>query len=106
MNYVFGVKSDDLDEARRWVEAAIGIIGKYGDHMDMGGEYFSFDTGPPTSIILQYNVDIITGEPFTSGKNAKWRIIVAMSLKEKGGPRAAALLAVPLRFTLLGEEEL
>lgn len=106
MDVVFGVKSDDLDTARRWVEAATGLVGRYSDHMDMGGEYYEFVTDPPRSILLMNNVDIVTGKPFTSSKNEKWRLIVAVAIAEKSGLFAKALLAVPSRFTLLGEEEL
>ncbi len=74
MNIVFGVKSHDLNEARRWAEAATGLVGVYGDHMDMGGEYFKFVTVPPRSIILQNNVDIVTGEPFTSSAFEAWEL--------------------------------
>ena len=105
MNVVFGVISDDFDESRRWVEAAIGLVGRYGDHMDMGGEYFEFVTDPPKSILLLNNTDIVTGKSFTSSKNEKWRFIVAMSNNEKGGRVFSALLAVPSRFTFLGEED-
>lgn len=104
---VFGVRTDDLELARQWVEAATGLVGEYHDHMDMGGEYYQFSIGRYTAIILQGNIDIVTGYPFTSKKNMKWRLVVELDETDQGQKFAAALRAAPTRFTFLdGEVEL
>ncbi|MEQ1712461.1 MAG: hypothetical protein ABL908_13810 [Hyphomicrobium sp.] len=104
---IFGVMTDDLELARQWVESATGLVGKHRDHIDMGGEYYGFYVGKYTAIILQGNIDIVTGYPFTSKKNKKWRLIVELDDTDEGGKIAAALQAAPTRFTFLdGEVEL
>jgi hypothetical protein len=43
MNVVFGAKTDDIEQAREWVERATGLKSQERESVELGGEYYSFD---------------------------------------------------------------
>ena len=60
---LYGFLSDDIDGARRFLEASLGIKFEIRDSDYQGGEYYKWGKTGDENFVLKRNVDIIDGEP-------------------------------------------
>lgn len=74
MNVVFGVKTDDIEQAREWVVRATGLKSRERDSVELGGDYYSFGgNDKDEEIWLISNVDIYDGEPIFT-ETGDWKV--------------------------------
>ena len=73
MNLVFGVKTDDLEEAREWVERATALKAEAGESVELGDDYYLFRGDGDEQIRLISNVDIYDGEPIFT-ETLDWKV--------------------------------
>lgn len=67
--------TEDINEARRWVEQAIGVGGTEKEHVDMGGQYFKFEI-EGGSLSLLNNFDIFDHQPISPPEFAQWKLVI------------------------------
>ena len=87
---MYGVQSDELEEANSWVEAAVGLKGegRYSDHL--GGDYYKFETSAGDTIKLVTNRDVQDNEPFWEAA-AEWLIVMSVNVGDQASPVMNAL---------------
>ncbi len=95
---IFGVDTDNLMEARDWVEAAtkLKLVEGYSDHK--GGEYYSADSVTGREIVrLVSNSDVQDDEPLYD-EARDWSIAVTVSDESETSLVMASLVAEPAKF--------
>jgi hypothetical protein len=81
MEFSFGVKSNDIKIAQRWVEQATGLKAEARESSDLGGAYFAF-SGPNGEFMqLVRNRDLYDNEPVIVGCD-EW--LVAVFVQDAG----------------------
>jgi len=97
-----GVRTEDIEEARRWVEEALATKGAEREHVDMGGQYFRFQLGDGEFNLVN-NLDVYDHQPFSPPEFASWRLVVLGDDLPSVRSKIEALRARPDRFEVLAE---
>ena len=79
---VFGVRSDDIDEASRWFEEVTGISAEARDSSFWGGEYFVFNIAESDRAMLFLNKDIHDDEAILDEASG-WDLVVLVEFEDK-----------------------
>lgn len=91
MNYDFGMKTDNLERARRLIERVTGLTALDKEHVDLGGRYYEFEGPSGESIIVLRNIDIYDLEPLVDGLD-DCPIVVLVENGNEASPIMRALL--------------
>ncbi len=102
MEVWIGVKAEEMQVAKRWLEEALGVEGVEKEHVDMGGEYFSFDFGEQDFLLIN-NFDVYDHLPLSPLEFAHWRLVVLGDDLASVQSKIEALRARPDRFEVLAE---
>ena len=88
----FGVKSEDIDEAKSWVEENTGLMAEGRESSERGGDYYYFRSAAGEIIRIVSNRDIYDGEPITAASE-KWAIALQIEETTRESPVLRALEA-------------
>lgn len=104
MNVVFGAKTDDIEQAREWVERATGLKSRERESVELGGEYYSFDgKSEDEEIWLICNVDIYDGEPIFT-ETLDWKVAARLIGTNSQSPVLRGLEQATDHFVKLEEK--
>ena len=76
----FGVKTDDLEEARIWVIAATGLRAEPRESSNWGGDYYAYHGSAGEKLRLISNRDVYDGEPIVGGCD-EWKIVLTVEVE-------------------------
>lgn len=97
MNFTFGVRAKDVEEAAPWVVRATGLVAVARESSDKGGDYYSFDGPDHSEMWLVRNRDVYDDEPVVSGAD-EWEIAILIQGAEENAFVVRALLDDPEHF--------
>lgn len=104
MDVVFGVKTDDIEQAREWVTHATGLKAEGRDSSHLGGDYYLFRGEGDEEIQLVSNVDIYDGEPIFTETN-EWKIAMSLVETKRGSLVLRGLENATDHFVKLEEDD-
>lgn len=102
MEVWIGVRAEEMQVARRWLEETLGVGGVEKEHVDMGGQYFSFDVGERDFLLIN-NFDVYDHQPLSPLAFARWSLVVLGDDLPSMRSKIEALRARPDRFEVLAE---
>jgi hypothetical protein len=103
MVVIFGVKTEDIEQAREWVETATGLEAEGRESSERGGDYYLFAASEDEEIYLVSNVDIYDGEPIYT-ESDEWLVAVSLEGTTKKSPVFRGLEAATEHFVKLKEK--
>lgn len=87
----FGVKSQDIEQARRWVEEVTGLTAQPRESSDLGGGYYLFGQRLVGEyLILVNNRDCYDNDPVVEGVD-EWPIAICLDGATENSPLLAKL---------------
>jgi hypothetical protein len=89
----FGVKSSNLEEARRFVEHATGLPAEARENSALGGDYYAFGARGSERLNLVNNNDVYDNEPIFEFPD--WKLLLLVWLEDHNSPILRALESEP-----------
>jgi len=102
MDVVFGVKTDDMEIARAWVEQATGVTGEGRESAALGGDYYLFKH-EEAKLRLISNRDFEDYEPIYT-ESDEWPLAMRLEDAKTDSPLLRGLESAADHFVKLQEE--
>lgn len=103
MDFRFGVRSTDIEQANRWFVNITGLVPEARQSSDLGGDYFSY-TGPVgEDARLFNNRDSYDGEPVIDGCD-EWPMVIFIEGADENSTIVQSLLKDTNHFVLVGSK--
>ena len=99
---VFGVKTDDIEVARDWIEKATGLEAEGRESAALGGDYYLFENGEEELRLIS-NVDFDDYEPIFT-ETDEWKLAMRLEGTTKESPTLRGLENATDHFVKLEEE--
>lgn len=99
----FSVRSDDIEEARAWIEAATGLSAEARESSHWGGDYYAFYGPAGENMRLFSNRDISDGD-LIIGDSFDCVIGLVVDDAERDSPVLEALRGAAAKFEKMKEE--
>jgi len=96
---VFGVKTDDIEQAREWVERATGLEAEGRESAALGGDYYLFEKGTEELRLIS-NMDFQDYEPIFT-ESDEWKIAIRLEGTTKDSAVLRGLEAATDQFVKL-----
>lgn len=103
MVIVFGVKTDDIETARVWIEKATGLTAEGRESSELGGDYYLFESSDEEELSVVNNVDLYDGEPILTS-TPEWKVALRLEGTTKESPILRGLESAPDRFVKLKQK--
>jgi hypothetical protein len=98
----FNVRSDDIDEARAWIEEVTGLAAEGRESNHWGGDYYAFYGNAGEKLKVITNRDLFDQE-LIIGSDSSVLIALIVDGAEPESPVLAALGNAPQKFAKLTE---
>lgn len=99
----FGIKTEDLEEARAWVERATGLAAEARESTQSGGDYYLFEGKDREEIRVLRNRDLYDDEPVI-GHADDWEFALTIEDPSGESPIFGALENASEHFEKVAEE--
>ncbi len=103
MDVVFGVKTDDIETARAWVEKATGLTAEGRESAALGGDYYLFEGSEDEKLKLISNVDFDFYEPIFT-ESDEWKVAISLEGTSRDSPVLRGLETGMDHFVKLEED--
>jgi hypothetical protein len=102
ISVLYSVKTDDIEEARAWVEAATGLVAEGRESSFWGGDYYAFQGNAGEELKVITNRDLFDGE-LIIGDDPAVLIGLIVDEAEPDSALLGALNHAPDKFAKLSE---
>lgn len=100
MNFSFGVRARDVEEAAPLVAKATGLVAVARESSDKGGDYYSFSGPDHSKLWLVRNRDVYDDEPVISHAD-DWEIAILLQEARPDSAVVQGLLKDEAHFVLM-----
>ena len=100
MEFKFGVRSVDLEQANKWVVAATGLTPETQDSSDLGGDYFNYEGSVGEYARLFKNRDIYDDSPILEDCK-QWPVVLFVEAETADASAVQGLLNDTTHFVLV-----